>query len=126
VTAGGSPGVEDLEDAEDAVLRFPFAEDDDADRYGVPLRVNLKTSADGLDVEVVAVRTGKSVGGMNRFDRGTRMRIAEGFSRGELGRLELGDGEEGYDVEVALSWGRGDGGPTVEDVDVEEVVFGGD
>jgi hypothetical protein len=123
----GAPDVEDLEAAEDAVLRFPFLDGSEDPEYGVPLRVNLETTADGLDVEVVAVRTGKSVRGMNAFDREARMGIARGFSRGERARLELGDGEEHYGVAVSLSWGRAeDGRPTVDGVEVAEVVFGGD
>lgn len=47
-----------LEGGEDATLEFPFL-DDDAE-YHVPLRVDLETSADGLDVDVITIRRAKT------------------------------------------------------------------
>jgi len=112
----------ELENAEDAVLRFDGVTDDDR-RYEVPLRVRLETSRDGLDVEVVAVREGKSVSGMNRFDRETRRAVNEHLARGGTATLAF-EGAERYEVGPVCSWSRDDGGrPTVSTVDIEEVLF---
>jgi hypothetical protein len=108
-----------LEDAEDAVLVLG-----DGESEGVPLRVILQTGPDGLDVEVVAVRSGKDTEGMNRFAEGARADVAERFAGGDTVILELADGEEIYRVRPELTWARGeDGTPTVEDVAIREVVF---
>jgi hypothetical protein len=108
-----------LEDAEDAVLVLG-----DGEGEGVPLRVILQTGPDGLDVEVVAVRSGKDTEGMNRFAEGARADVAERFAGGDTVILELADGEEIYRVRPELTWARGeDGTPTVEDVAIREVVF---
>ena len=122
------PGVEEvtlereidrLEDAEDAVLVLGEGE-----ARRVPLRVALHTGPDGLDVEVVAVRSGKGTEGMNRFDDGARADVARRFAQGETATLELDAGDETYDVRPDLEWARGpDGTPTVTDVTVREVVF---
>jgi hypothetical protein len=113
--------IDRLEDAEDAVLSFPFLTDD---RARVPLRVNLKTSADGLTVEVVAVRRGKSTGETNQFAADQRAEINRWLAGGKSVRLELQNGTEGYDVVPALSWSRADDGtPTVVDVEIADVRF---
>ncbi|MEZ3145027.1 hypothetical protein [Halobaculum sp. MBLA0143] len=114
--------VERLESAEDALLTFPFLDDDP--RNTVPLRVDLETSADGLSVEVVAVRTGRSVADRNRFERGARQSVAESFATGETARLTLGDGAESYAVVPELAWRTAEGDPTVAEVTIREVVFG--
>ncbi|SDJ63206.1 hypothetical protein SAMN05216226_106112 [Halovenus aranensis] len=114
--------VQSLENAEDAVITFPFL--DEAPAYKIPLRVELEMRAGGVDVTVVTVRQGKSVDGMNAFDRSTRHRIAEGLATGSSVHLELGGGEETYRVTPVLSWGRDDdGNPTVDTVEIEDVVF---
>lgn len=122
------PGVPDeplddeiarLEDAEDAVLVLG---DSEAER--VPLRVALHTGLEGLEVEVVAVRSGKDTEGMNQFAEGARADVAERFAAAEAVALELDDGKEAYRVRPELTWARGeDGTPTVTDVEVREVVF---
>jgi hypothetical protein len=115
----------DLEQAEDADLEFPFLPADPT--YRVPLRVNLRTSADGLDIEVVAVRRGKSVTGYNDFSGQDRASITETLARGEPAVLSLAAGEESYRVAPILEWGRSDDGrPTVRDVTIEAVVFDAD
>lgn len=119
----GLEEFDDVADAEDAVLAF---DDLDADDPGteIPLRVTLTTTADGLGVEVVAVRQGKGISHMNSFPRDARRRIAEGLARGETATLRLNGEDESYDVRPTLSWRTGDNGrPTVTDVTVEEVVF---
>lgn len=114
--------MERLANAEDARLTFDALESESG--YAVPLRVNLATSPEGLDVDVVAVRSGKSVAGMNRFDGDARSTVTRELATGGTARLELGDGAEVYDVRVALTWGRReDGTPTVTDVEVTDVVF---
>ncbi|WP_415380892.1 hypothetical protein [Halosimplex sp. TS25] len=111
----------ELERAEDAVLRFDDVTGDDP-RYQVPLRVRLETSRGGLDFEVVAVRGGKSVSGMNRFDRETRQAINEHLARGGTATLSF-DGEEAYEVGPAIAWRRDDdGAPIVSDVGIPEVL----
>lgn len=113
--------IDRLEDAEDAVLSFPFLTDE---RAQVPLRVNLKTSADGLTVDVVAVRRGKSTGETNRFADDQRAEINRWLAEGKTVRLELQNGTEAYDVVPALSWSRADDGtPTVTDVEIADVRF---
>lgn len=108
-----------LEDAEDAVLVLG-----DGENQRVPLRVALHTGPEGLDVEVVAVRSGKGTDGMNRFADGARADVARRFAEGETATLELAGGGEAYDVRPDLTWARGqDGTPTVTDVAVREVVF---
>ncbi|WP_123538753.1 hypothetical protein [Halosimplex salinum] len=120
--AGLEREVTELERAEDAVLRFDEVTGDDP-RYRVPLRVRLETSRGGLDFEVVAVRGGKSVSGMNRFDRETRQSINEHLARGGTATLSFGD-EETYEVGPAIAWRRDDdGAPVVSDVGIPEVLF---
>ncbi|GAA0248887.1 hypothetical protein ACFFQF_07325 [Haladaptatus pallidirubidus] len=113
--------INQLEDAEDAMLSFPFLDDEQA---RVPLRVNLESSADGLSVEVVAVRRGKDTATSNRFADDQRAQVNRRLAQGETVRLELQNGTETYDVIPALSWGRADDGtPTVTDVSVTDVQF---
>jgi hypothetical protein len=110
--------IDRLEDAEDAVLVLG-----DSDGERVPLRVTLHTGPEGLDVEVVAVRSGKGTEEMNRFLDGARAEVAKRFARGETATLEMAAGET-YDVRGELSWAPGpDGAPTVTDVTVRDVVF---
>jgi hypothetical protein len=87
--------------------------------------VRLETSRSGLDIEVVAVRTGKSVTDCNRFDRGTRQSINEHLARGGTATLTFENGhDEAYSVAPVLSWSRADDGtPTVSDVEIAEVLF---
>lgn len=113
-----------LEAAEDAVLAFDFL-DRPADEAAnqVPLRVVLEASTDGLVIEVVAVRQGKTVGAMNAFDPAVRRQVIEGLATGEAATLRIAAGEESYRVLPSLSWSRTNGTPTVTDVTVEEVQF---
>lgn len=111
-----------LEAAEDAVLSFDFL---DGEGARVPLRVNLRTSTTGLDVEVVAVRRGKGARDMNRFGEGDRKEIAEQLVGGATATLWTEDGGESYRVRPILSWTRdGSGRPTVADAEIEEVILG--
>ncbi|MFC5972183.1 hypothetical protein ACFPYI_12655 [Halomarina salina] len=111
--------IDRLEEAEDAVL--VLGEDRAA---SVPLRVELHIGADGMDVDVVAVRTGKDTGEMNRFGDGARAVVAKRLARGDTARLELADGDETYDVRPDLTWARGpDGVPVVADAAIRSVVF---
>ena len=123
------PGLDremrDLSNAEDAVLSFDFLDDDPA--YQVPLRVNLETSNDGLDVDVVAVRQGKGVRDMNRFDSDARLRVTKRLAKGDPAVLRFDDGAEGYEVEPVIRWERDDSGrPTVTAVDIQAVRLGED
>jgi hypothetical protein len=116
--------MRDLQAAEDAVLRFDVLEDDP--QYEVPLRVRMEISRSGLDVEVVAVREGKSVTGTNRFDRGARRTVNEHLATGGTVTLAFdanGDAET-YEVAPVCSWGRHDDRtPRVSSVEIHEVVF---
>jgi len=118
------PGLDremaDLSNAEDAVLAFDFLDDDPA--FQVPLRVNLETSLEGLAVEVVAVRQGKSVRDLNRFDPAARQTVTTKLAAGTPAVLRFDGGAEGYRVEPVLRWGRDETGrPTVTDVVVQAV-----
>lgn len=116
--------MQDLQAAEDAVLRFDVL--DDEPRYDVPLRVRMESSRSGLDVDVVAVREGKSVTGTNRFDRAARRAVNEHLATGGTATLAFGaNGDaETYAVAPVCSWGRHDDGtPRVASVEVHEVVF---
>ena len=111
--------IDRLEDAENAVLVLG-----DSDQERVPLRVALHTGPDGLDVDVVAVRSGKGTEAMNEFADGARADVAGRFAAGETATLELEAGSEIYDVRPDLSWARGpEGTPRVTDVTVRDVVF---
>lgn len=118
--AGLSAEMETLENAEDAVLRFPFLDDDPGNT--VPLRVNLETSADGLAVEVVTIRAGPA--DRNAFDASARPQIASALASGETAVLSVADGVEEYDVVPELSWRAEDGTPTVTEVAIAEVSLG--
>lgn len=116
--------VATLESAEDAVLVFEFLGERARDRaYQIPLRVTLEASTEGLEIDVVAVRHGKTVTDMNTFDPGVRKRVIESLAAGEGATLRLAAGEEEYRVEPVLSWTRTDGTPTVGAVSIEEVRF---
>jgi len=117
--------VETLTNAEDATLVFDFLEDGPGTQ--VPLRVNLTTSREGLDVEVVAVRQGKNVSDMNRFGRETRKRVNSRLAAGEPATLRFAEGVEEYRVLPVLSWSRDErGDPVVVDVEIAEVLVDGD
>ncbi|MFB6139466.1 MAG: hypothetical protein ABEJ26_03420 [Halosimplex sp.] len=117
--------MDELANAEDAVLGFADAAGDDS-RYEVPLRVRLETSRGGMDVTVVAVREGKSTAGMNRFDAEARRAVNGHLARGGTAQLAFADGAEAYEVAPVLEWGHGDdGNPTVTAVEVDEVIFDG-
>jgi hypothetical protein len=114
----------ELEAAEDATLVFEFL----ADRreYRVPLRVTLRTGHDGVDVDVVAVRQGKSVRDTNRFDGDARGRVNVRLADGEPATLRFPDGES-YPVRPVLSWSRDDrGNPSVSEVEIAEVLLDDD
>jgi hypothetical protein len=113
-----------LESAEDAILAFEFLEEDEA--YWVPLRVTQQTSREGLDVEVVAVRSGKGVSHMNHFSREARQQVNAALASGTRATLRFTDGENGeaYPVYPILSWGKDDSGrPTVSSVEIDEVIL---
>lgn len=111
-----------LEHAEDAVLAFDFLEDDPG--YQIPLRVTLETSRDGLAVDVVAVRQGKSVRHMNSFDTGARREVNTDLATGGAASLRFEDGAEAYRVLPVLTWTRdADGNPTVDGVEIDEVLL---
>ena len=126
-TAGPGPGefeseLGSLEGGEDATLVFPFLDDDAGN--GIPLRVDLQSSGDGLDVDVVTVRRGKNTTGMNQFTPETRKTVTEHFARGEAAVLRLATGDETYHVFPVLSWSRDSTGqPTVTDVEIDNVSF---
>jgi len=108
-----------LADAEDAVLSFPAVEGEHAT---VPLRVNLTTGGDGLDVEVVAVRRGKDTDHRNVFDPDDREQLTTALATGTPATLAFQGGAETYDVIPSLSWGRtSEGHPTVVEVTIEAV-----
>ncbi|WP_313691170.1 hypothetical protein [Halorarum halobium] len=128
--AADAPGglddeVESLASAEDATLAFPFLDDEGS--ATVPLRVALETGPDGLSIEVVALRRGKGVAEANSFDAGDRQRVNTRLAAGDAAVLSFADGAESYRVRPVLSWTRGeDGRPTVDEVDVPEVVLDAD
>lgn len=118
-----------LQSAEDAVLVFDVldeTESADDENYWVPLRVTQRTSREGLEIEVVAVRSGKSVSHMNHFDRDARRQVNATLATGEPAILRFtdgGDGEE-YPVYPVLSWGKDESGrPTVSAVEIDEVIL---
>lgn len=112
--------VDELERAEDATLVFEFL--DDQPEYRVPLRVNLRTSPDGIDVEVVAVREGKNVRHTNRFDGETRQQVNTRLASGESATLRFEGGEE-YGVRPVLTWSRDGDAARVSAVEIDEVVL---
>jgi hypothetical protein len=86
------------------------------------MRVNLRTSSEGLAVEVVAVRRGKDVAEMNRFGADGRATVTRRLAAGEPAALRLRDGAEEYAVFPSLSWSRDSSGrPTVSEVEIESV-----
>lgn len=114
-----SSELDRLAEAEDARLTFPFL---DAETAVVPLRVTLRTTGDGLEIEVITVRQGQGTTGENRFPDDARQRIAAALADGETATLTLQDGAESYDVVPTMSWDRTDDGtPTVGDVTIESV-----
>lgn len=111
-----------LERGEDAMLEFPFL--DDALANQIPLRVDLRTSADGLDVDVVTIRQGKSVSEMNRFTPDTRKAITKSLARDGEAVIRLATDDETYRVAPVLSWSRDSTGrPTITSVEIETVMF---
>jgi hypothetical protein len=111
-----------LEHGEDATLAFPFLDDVSANE--IPLRVDLRTSANGLDVDVITIRRGKSVTGMNQFTPETRKAITKNLARGEDAVLRLATDDETYRVSPVLSWSRDSTGqPTITSVEIEDVMF---
>lgn len=123
------PGMETemevLASAEDATLAFDVLSDDRA--YEIPLRVDMQTGLDGVTVDVVAVREGKSVRDANRFDTDARKRVNTHLGTGGTATLRFAGGAESYPVRPVLSWGRDpDGAPRVTDVDIAEVLLDAD
>lgn len=119
----------ELQNAEDAVLVFEFLFDGDmtdGESTWVPLRVTQQTSRAGLEIEVVAVRSGKGVSHMNHFDRSTRRKVNARLAGGEPATLRFTDDatEEEYRVYPVLSWSTDDAGrPTVSSVDIDTVIL---
>jgi hypothetical protein len=114
-----------LQDAEDALLVFDFLGENGESTW-VPLRVTQQTSREGLDVEVVAVRSGKSVSHMNHFDRSARRQVNAKLAAGETATLRFTDGGNGeeYRVYPILSWSKDESGrPTVSAVEIDEVIL---
>ena len=117
--------MEELASAEDATLVFEFLPADRA--YEVPLRVDMETGLDGVTVDVVAVREGKSVRDANRFDTDARKRVNTRLGTGGTATLRFAEGAESYPVRPVLSWGRdAEGHPRVKAVDVAEVLLDAD
>lgn len=118
-----------LQDAEDAVLLFDFLDEEgsrDGESYWVPLRVTQQTSREGLAIEVVAVRSGKSASHMNQFDRSVRRQVNAKLAAGETATLRFTDGGNGeeYPVYPVLSWSKDESGrPTVSAVEIDEVIL---
>jgi hypothetical protein len=118
-----------LQNAEDAVLVCEFLSDGettDNESFWVPLRVTQQTSRAGLEIEVVAVRSGKSVSHMNHFDRSTRRKVNARLAGGESATLRFTDDatEEEYRVYPVLSWSTDDAGrPTVSSVEIDSVIL---
>jgi hypothetical protein len=118
-----------LQDAEDAVLVFDFLDQEDSydgESYWVPLRVTQQTSREGLEIEVVTVRSGKSVSHMNHFDRAARRQVNATLATGEPATLRFTDGGNGeeYPVYPVLSWSKDESGrPTVSGVEIDEVIL---
>lgn len=111
-----------LERAEDATLGFPFL--DSGPENVIPLRVNLRTSADGLDVDVVTIRRGKTVSKMNQFTPDARKQVTEHLAHGDKAVLQLPTDEETYRVSPVLAWSRDSTGTAiVTDVEIETVSF---
>jgi hypothetical protein len=111
-----------LEGAENATLAFPFLANGAANQ--IPLQVTLRSSADGLDVDVVTIRRGNTVSGMNRFTPVTRKEITEHLSRGDAAVLQLAAADETYRVVPVLSWNRDSRGKlTVTAVEIDDVIF---
>ncbi|WP_331233062.1 hypothetical protein [Natronorarus salvus] len=111
-----------LSAAEDAVVVFEGSEDDPSCQ--IPLRVSLRTDRNGLAVEVVAIRRGRGVEGMNAFPPEARRRIVESLARGETATLRIEEGIEEYPIVPRLAWSRDEAGrPTVVEVSVEDVSF---
>ena len=117
--------VDALSSAEDATLVFDFL--DEKPENQIPLRVTLETSREGLDVDVVAVRRGKSAESMNRFDQAERRTITVRLAKGEAATLQFADGAEAYHVRPVLSWSRSDDDrPIVSEVEIDEVILDDD
>lgn len=118
-----------LQSAEDAVLVFDFLDatgSQEGESFWVPLRVTQQTSREGLDIEVVAVRSGKGVGHMNHFDRSARRQVNANLAAGETATLRFTDGGNGeeYRVYPVLSWSKDESGrPTVTSVEIDEVIL---
>lgn len=110
-----------LRDAEDALLRFDSLDSELGAQ--VPLRVTFQASADGLTVDVAAVRQGQSVSDMNQFTGPDRKRVVRALVRGETAELRLTE-DEAYRVIPVLSWSTDpDGHPTVVDVEITDVLL---
>lgn len=113
--------VERVQEAENALLRFDFF--DGAGRYSVPLRVLVKTTPDGLDVDVVSLRRGKDVSGYNWFNDEDRRTIAQKLSNDGKAVLYIEDGREEYEVQPSLTWNRNDSNQLViSDVEIQDVI----
>ena len=111
--------IDRLEEAEDATLILGEGEGE-----RVPLRVALHTGPEGLDVEVIAVRSGKGTEELNQFEDGARADVARRFAEGDTATLEIEGSEETYEVRPELTWVRGsEGAPRVTEVTIHEVVF---
>lgn len=110
--------IERLEGAEDATLVFEHLSEPGT----IPLRIDVRSDAEGFDVDVVATRQGKDTTGMNTFDEADRKAIARHLVDGGTAALRIGDDSVTYDAYPSLEWGRdASGTPTVTDVEIEDV-----
>ena len=116
--------VDVLEAAEDATLYFDCLDQDaHTPAYQVPLRVILEAGSEGLSVEVVAIRSGKSTDGMNSFRPRIRRRVIEHLATGGTAELQVGTSDESYTVSPVLTWERYQNIPRVSDVTIDSVIF---
>lgn len=105
--------IENLESGDDAILSLPGTDTE------IPLRVRLKTTNEGLEAGLVAVR---DIPGRNQFKESDRATTSESLAEGEPAILEIGQIDEvRYEVTPSIEWSRDDSGMlTATDVDIKE------
>lgn len=116
--------LDTLEAAEDALMYFDCLDESaDMPAFQVPLRVILEAGPDGLSIDVVTIRSGKSTSDMNVFDATARRQIVEHLATGGTAKLLLGTEDEVYEVSPILTWERVRDRPQVASVSIETVHF---
>lgn len=125
---GWDEDLDRVTEGEDAVLRFPFLGDAASEPSNqIPIRVTLDVSGAGLDIDVVTIRRGKDVSGMNAFDPAIRQAVIEGIASGEQATLALATTAESYVVIPDIRWSTTDEGrPYADTVAIDGVVLDGD